>query len=94
MNGKASAAQAAEDAKREAELQAQYVIVPHLICKDSETASASKSALIKDTANSLGLHNTLQYGPRSLAAEVENVCILVTSMFYLFIILSAGSDPR
>ena len=44
MNAKASAA--AEDAKREAELQAQYVIVPpgdeaqtvsHLICKDSET---------------------------------------------------------
>jgi proteasome maturation protein len=44
----------------------------------------SKVATIKDTANSLGLHDTLTYGPRSLAAEVkstgglrdrvENVC--------------------
>ncbi|KAI0726061.1 proteasome maturation factor UMP1 [Fomitopsis betulina] len=32
-------------------------------------ATASKSASIRDTANSLGLHDTLRYGPRSLAAE-------------------------
>ncbi|KAF4572455.1 Proteasome maturation factor Ump1 [Pleurotus pulmonarius] len=31
----------------------------------------SKSASVKDTANSLGLHDTLQYGPRSIAAEVK-----------------------
>jgi len=35
-------------------------------------ASVSKSASVKDTANSLGLHDTLQYGPRSLAAEVKS----------------------
>jgi len=35
-------------------------------------ASVSKSASIKDTVNSLGLHDTLQYGPRSLAAEVKS----------------------
>ncbi|KAF8973824.1 proteasome maturation factor UMP1 [Flammula alnicola] len=35
-------------------------------------ASAPKSATIQDTANSLGLHDTLQYGPRSLAAEVQS----------------------
>ncbi|KAF8887756.1 proteasome maturation factor UMP1 [Infundibulicybe gibba] len=34
-------------------------------------ASAPKSATIKDTAGSLGLHDTLQYGPRSIAAEVK-----------------------
>ncbi|KAF8203756.1 proteasome maturation factor UMP1 [Pholiota molesta] len=34
-------------------------------------ASNGKSATIKDTANSLGLHDTLQYGPRSLAAEIQ-----------------------
>jgi proteasome maturation protein len=33
--------------------------------------TSSKSASIQDTANSLGLHDTLQYGPRSLAAEVK-----------------------
>ena len=48
-------------------------------------ATTSKSASIQDTANSLGLHDTLQYGLRSLAAEVktgsglkerlDNVCI-------------------
>nr|GAT58411.1 predicted protein [Mycena chlorophos] len=32
-------------------------------------ASAPKSASIQDTANSLGLHDTLQYGPRTLATE-------------------------
>ncbi|KZT68763.1 proteasome maturation factor UMP1 [Daedalea quercina L-15889] len=32
-------------------------------------AAASKSASIRDTTNSLGLHDSLQYGPRSLAAE-------------------------
>ena len=47
-------------------------------------ATASKSVSIRDTANSLGLHDTLRYGPRSLAAEnkargglrerLENVC--------------------
>jgi len=35
-------------------------------------ASVSKSASVKDTSNSLGLHDTLQYGPRSLAAEVKS----------------------
>ncbi|KAL0950476.1 hypothetical protein HGRIS_007288 [Hohenbuehelia grisea] len=39
-----------------------YRIVP---AKGSQTAS------VHDTANSLGLHDTLQYGPRSLAAEVN-----------------------
>ncbi|KAJ7071551.1 proteasome maturation factor UMP1 [Mycena amicta] len=34
-------------------------------------ASAPKSASVQSTANSLGLHDTLQYGPRSLAAEVK-----------------------
>lgn len=29
-----------------------------------------KSASVQDTANSLGLHDTLRYGPRSLAAEI------------------------
>ncbi|KAH9836805.1 proteasome maturation factor UMP1 [Rhodofomes roseus] len=32
-------------------------------------ANAPKSASIQDTANSLGLHDALRYGPRSLAAE-------------------------
>ncbi|THH00334.1 hypothetical protein EW026_g2167 [Hermanssonia centrifuga] len=31
----------------------------------------SKVASIQDTANSFGLHDTLTYGPRSLAAEVK-----------------------
>ncbi|KAF8060965.1 proteasome maturation factor UMP1-domain-containing protein [Lyophyllum atratum] len=34
-------------------------------------ASGTKSASIQDTANSLGLHDTLRHGPRSLAAEVR-----------------------
>ncbi|KAK7064733.1 proteasome maturation factor UMP1 [Favolaschia claudopus] len=33
--------------------------------------SAPKSASVNDTANSLGLHDTLQYGPRSIAAEIK-----------------------
>lgn len=32
----------------------------------------SKSASLKDTANSLGVHDTLQYGPRSIAAETKS----------------------
>ncbi|TFK76669.1 proteasome maturation factor UMP1 [Pluteus cervinus] len=34
-------------------------------------ASQPKSASIQDTAGPLGLHDTLRYGPRSLAAEVK-----------------------
>ncbi|KAF9456814.1 proteasome maturation factor UMP1 [Collybia nuda] len=34
-------------------------------------ANQSKSASVQDTASSLGLHDTMQYGPRSLAAEVR-----------------------
>ncbi|KAF8213686.1 proteasome maturation factor UMP1 [Mycena galopus ATCC 62051] len=34
-------------------------------------ANAPKSASVKDTANSLGLHDTMQYGPRSIAAEIK-----------------------
>ncbi|KAJ7630431.1 proteasome maturation factor UMP1 [Roridomyces roridus] len=34
-------------------------------------SSAAKSASVQDTANSLGLHDTLQYGPRSIAAEIK-----------------------
>ncbi|KAI0340102.1 proteasome maturation factor UMP1 [Trametopsis cervina] len=36
-------------------------------------ASAPKTASIQDTANSLGLHDTLRYGPRSLATEVQSI---------------------
>ncbi|KAI6134192.1 proteasome maturation factor UMP1 [Pisolithus thermaeus] len=32
----------------------------------------SKSASLNDTANSLGLHDTLQFGPRSIAAETKS----------------------
>ncbi|KDR85243.1 hypothetical protein GALMADRAFT_233988 [Galerina marginata CBS 339.88] len=35
-------------------------------------ASSKPSASVQDTANSLGLHDTLQYGLRSLAAEVQS----------------------
>ncbi|PPQ98905.1 hypothetical protein CVT24_003536 [Panaeolus cyanescens] len=35
-------------------------------------ASSSKTASIQSTTNSLGLHDTLQYGPRSLEAEVKS----------------------
>lgn len=31
-----------------------------------------KVATVSDTANSLGLHDTLTYGPRNLAAEVKS----------------------
>ncbi|KAG6837215.1 hypothetical protein H0H93_013083 [Arthromyces matolae] len=34
-------------------------------------ASDAKSASVQETANSLGVHDTLRYGPRSLAAEVQ-----------------------
>ena len=34
--------------------------------------SAPKSATIQDTVNAQGLHDTLAYGPRSLAAEVKS----------------------
>ncbi|KAJ7293879.1 proteasome maturation factor UMP1 [Mycena rebaudengoi] len=34
-------------------------------------ANGPKSASVKDTANSLGLHDTLRYGPRSIAAEIN-----------------------
>ena len=34
-------------------------------------ANKTKSASVQDTANSLGLHDTMRYGPRSLAAEIE-----------------------
>ncbi|KAJ3485501.1 hypothetical protein NLI96_g4917 [Meripilus lineatus] len=34
-------------------------------------SSAPKSASIQDTANSFGLHDTLRYGPRSLATEAH-----------------------
>ena len=61
---------------------------PSIILQDPSfrivPATAPKSASVQNTANSLGLHDTLQYGPRSLAAEVktgnglkerlENVC--------------------
>ncbi|GBE78726.1 Probable proteasome maturation factor [Sparassis crispa] len=33
-------------------------------------APSPKHASLKETANSLGLHDTLEYGPRSFAAEV------------------------
>ncbi|EGN92673.1 hypothetical protein SERLA73DRAFT_190673 [Serpula lacrymans var. lacrymans S7.3] len=35
-------------------------------------AAASKSASISGTAGSLGLHDTLRYGPRSIAAETRS----------------------
>lgn len=35
-------------------------------------AASSKTASIQDTANTLGLHDTLKYGPRSLATEVKS----------------------
>ncbi|KAI0321006.1 proteasome maturation factor UMP1 [Amylostereum chailletii] len=36
-------------------------------------AAPPKSASIADTANSLGLHDTLTYGPRNLATEIKTV---------------------
>ncbi|KAJ3524116.1 hypothetical protein NM688_g8617 [Phlebia brevispora] len=35
-------------------------------------ASTTKSASIQDTANAQGLHDTLAYGPRSLATEIKS----------------------
>ncbi|KAF8976312.1 proteasome maturation factor UMP1 [Cyathus striatus] len=35
-------------------------------------AQPTKSASVSDTANSLGLHDTLQYGPLSLSAQVKS----------------------
>ncbi|KAH9982168.1 proteasome maturation factor UMP1-domain-containing protein [Lactifluus volemus] len=35
-------------------------------------ANPSPKASISDTANSLGLHDTLKYGPRSLADEIKS----------------------
>ncbi|KAF4623283.1 hypothetical protein D9613_002022 [Agrocybe pediades] len=35
-------------------------------------ARSQKSATVQDTANSLGLHDTLKYGPRNLATEVQS----------------------
>ena len=35
-------------------------------------AKAPVKASISDTANSLGLHDTLKYGPRSLADEIKS----------------------
>ncbi|KAG6814425.1 hypothetical protein H0H92_007428 [Tricholoma furcatifolium] len=43
-------------------MEPSYRIVP---------AKGTKSASVQDTANSLGLHDTLRYGPRSLATEVQ-----------------------
>ncbi|KIK70346.1 hypothetical protein GYMLUDRAFT_65582 [Collybiopsis luxurians FD-317 M1] len=34
-------------------------------------ASAPKSASVAQTANSLGLHDTLRYGPRTIATEIK-----------------------
>ncbi|CCL99963.1 uncharacterized protein FIBRA_01988 [Fibroporia radiculosa] len=34
-------------------------------------ASAPKSASVKETANSFGLHDTFRYGPRTIVAEVS-----------------------
>ncbi|KAG5646862.1 hypothetical protein DXG03_001938 [Asterophora parasitica] len=34
-------------------------------------ANQTKAATVQDTANTLGLHDTLRHGPRSLAAEVQ-----------------------
>lgn len=39
-------------------------------------ASGSKVASVQDTSGSLGLHDTLSYGPRSLAAEVQSVSVV------------------
>jgi len=35
-------------------------------------AAPSKSASVQYTANSLGVHDTLRYGPRSIAAEIKS----------------------
>jgi hypothetical protein len=67
-------------------------------------AQASKSASVKDTAGTFGLHDTLQYGPRTIAAEVksqgslkdrlENVCQTRVLSFRVLICLSGLSVGR
>ncbi|KAG5721984.1 hypothetical protein E4T56_gene18454 [Termitomyces sp. T112] len=52
-------------------MEPSYRIVP---------TDATKSASVQDTANSLGLHDTLRYGPRSLAAEVQTQSNLKTRL--------------
>ncbi|KIL70598.1 hypothetical protein M378DRAFT_94973 [Amanita muscaria Koide BX008] len=46
-------------------MQSSYRIVP---------AHEQKSASTRDTANDLGLHDTLHYGPVSLASNVKTQC--------------------
>ncbi|KAA1468418.1 hypothetical protein DENSPDRAFT_833706 [Dentipellis sp. KUC8613] len=48
-------------------MDSKYQIVP---------GSGEKIATVKDTANSFGLHDTLQYGPRNLAAEITTTSAL------------------
>ncbi|KAK0506522.1 proteasome maturation factor UMP1-domain-containing protein [Armillaria luteobubalina] len=43
-------------------MESSYRIVP---------SGANKSASVQATAGTLGLHDTLQYGPRTIAAEVK-----------------------
>ena len=43
-------------------MDSSYRIVP---------ARQPKTASVHDTAGTLGLHDTLQYGPRSFAAEIK-----------------------
>ena len=43
-------------------------------------AKAPVKASISDTANSLGLHDTLKYGPRSLADEIKSTNPLQTRL--------------
>ncbi|TFY73053.1 hypothetical protein EWM64_g10959 [Hericium alpestre] len=44
-------------------MEPSYKIIP---------ADSAKTVSVKDTANSFGLHDTLQYGPRSLGAEISS----------------------
>ncbi|CAA7260011.1 unnamed protein product [Cyclocybe aegerita] len=64
------------DDEAEALLDSQLVLHHRVISMEPSLrivpATGSKSASIKDTTNSLGLHDTLQYGPRSLAAETKS----------------------
>ncbi|KAL4243909.1 Proteasome maturation factor Ump1 [Abortiporus biennis] len=39
-------------------------------------SSTPKAASVQDTSNSLGLHDTLRYGPRSLATEAQSSCTI------------------
>jgi hypothetical protein len=43
-------------------------------------ANAPVKASISDTANSLGLHDTLKYGPRTLADEIKSTNPLQTRL--------------